>query len=147
MFLPLIRPFSQRKVRDFARFYPLRPHVFTHTWVRIWVRADKWTRRSFSGVDTDCSLRVADSQVIRDWNKNSECPNLHDPQRNSRHRWQRSFFIAFATFQSKLCQFTQLTLQDGFIRQMQCVICDHCRRHGPAERIFDYSIILTGAED
>ena len=31
----------------------------------------------------------------------------------------------------------RLILQDGFIRQMQCVICDHCRRHRPAERIFD----------
>ena len=41
----------------------------------------------------------------------------------------------------------RLILQGGFIRQMQCVICDHRRRHRPAERIFDYSIILTGAED
>lgn len=31
----------------------------------------------------------------------------------------------------------RLILQGGFIRQMQCVICDHCRRHRPAERIFD----------
>lgn len=41
----------------------------------------------------------------------------------------------------------RLILQDGFIRQMQCVICDHCRRHRPAERVFDYGIILAGTED
>ena len=35
--LRLIRPFSQRKVRDFAAFCALRPHAFAHTWVRIWV--------------------------------------------------------------------------------------------------------------
>ena len=42
-----IRPFCQRKVRDFARFYPLCPHAFAHTWVTIWVRAVRRIRRVF----------------------------------------------------------------------------------------------------
>ena len=37
--LRLIRPFRQRKVLDFAGFYPLRPYAFAHTWVTIWVMA------------------------------------------------------------------------------------------------------------
>ena len=61
--LRLIRPFRQRKVRDFARFYPLRPHAFAHTWVTIWVRGVGWIWRDSAGVDVDCNLNFVDSQV------------------------------------------------------------------------------------
>ena len=32
-----IRPFRQRKMRNFTAILPLRPHAFAHTWATIWV--------------------------------------------------------------------------------------------------------------